>query len=161
MRSNDMSQDEYPRAYIYRQVVRAKLYIDAHYAEDIDLTGIASEAYFSRHHFLRLFATMYGTTPQQYRRRVRIEHARALLERGVSVTESCFEVGFESLSAFSTGFKALVGVRPSVYASQARLRQESERTQPLKHVPGCFSGALAAEQNSNSEQAIEGLSESQ
>jgi AraC-like DNA-binding protein len=122
--------DEYPRAYLYRQVVRAKLYIDAHYAENIDLTSIACEAYFSRHHFLRLFKSMYGTTPQQYRRRVRIDHTKTLLEQGTSVTEACFDLGFESLSAFSTSFKAQVGMRPSVYTSAARLRQASTPSIP-------------------------------
>ena len=148
-----MNHDDYPRAYIYRQVVRAKLYIDAHFAEDIDLAGIASEAYYSRHHFLRLFKSMYGTTPQQYRKRVRIERARALLAEGRSVTEVCFELGFESLSAFSSSFKTVVGASPSQYARETMRRQHSMRQQPLAHIPGCFSGTLAPTEKSNSEQA--------
>src|SRR5258708_5228474 len=96
------NQDQYPRVYIYRQGVRVKLYIDPHFAEDIDLANIAGEAFYSRHHFLRLFKGMYGVTPQQYRRRVRIERAKTMLADGVSATDVGVELGFESLSAFSS-----------------------------------------------------------
>jgi AraC-like DNA-binding protein len=73
-----------------------------------------------------------------------------------SVTETCFDLGFESLSAFSTSFKAMVGLRPSAYALKTRLRRESERNEPLKHVPGCFSEKHDAIENSNLEQAFVG-----
>lgn len=142
--------EEYPRAYIYRQVVRAKLFIDAHFAETIDLACIAGEAYYSRHHFLRLFKAMYGTTPQQYRRRVRIEQAKRLLEQGRSVTEICFEVGFESLSTFSATFKAVIGIPPSRYAQVAARRMASVQQEPLAYVPGCFSEKMASTEKSNS-----------
>lgn len=46
----------------------------------------------------------------------RIERAMTLLRRGdLSVTDICFEVGFNSLGTFSTRFSELVGVSPSVY----------------------------------------------
>jgi len=135
--------DEYPRAYIYRQVVKAKLYIDAHFAENIDLAGIADEAFYSRYYFLRLFKSMYGVTPQQYRKRVRIEYAMKLLSEGRGVTDVCCELGFESLSTFSSTFKEIVGVRPSSFARDAELRRESLKRQPLTHIPGCFSKKIS------------------
>jgi len=130
--------DDYPRADIYRQVVRAKLFIDAHFTEAIDLNSIAVEAYYSRHHFLRLFKSMYGTTPQQYRKRLRIEHAKTLLAQGRAVTDVCFDCGFDSLSTFSATFKTMVGVTPSAFAREACLRLESVEREPLAHVPACF-----------------------
>jgi AraC-like DNA-binding protein len=130
--------DDYPRADIYRQVVRAKLYLDVHFAEPIDLGNIAIEAFYSRHHFLRLFKSMYGTTPQQYRKRLRIERAKALLAEGHGVTDVCFDVGFESLSTFSATFKAMVGVPPSRFRRDAGLRRNSIQQQPLAHVPACY-----------------------
>jgi AraC-like DNA-binding protein len=49
----------------------------------------------------------------------RIERAMTLLRRGeLSVTEVCFAVGCSSLGTFSTRFRELVGVPPSVYRRQ-------------------------------------------
>jgi AraC-like DNA-binding protein len=123
---------------VYRQVVRAKLYIDAHFTESIDLTVIAGEACISKHHFLRLFKSMYGSTPQRYRRRLRIDRAMELLAEGRSVSEVCCEVGFESVSRFSATFKTVVGKSPSEYMRLARQRQEEMARQPLAYIPGCF-----------------------
>jgi methylphosphotriester-DNA--protein-cysteine methyltransferase len=36
---------------------------------------------------------------------VRIERAKELLEQGVSVTEACFAVGFDSFRSFTSLFK--------------------------------------------------------
>ena len=47
----------------------------------------------------------------------------------LSVTDVCFEVGFESLGSFSTLFRRRVGDAPVSY----RDRQRS-----LRKVPGCF-----------------------
>lgn len=65
--------DQPPKIYLYRRIVLAKLFIDEHYAEDIDLDAIAGEASFSKFHFIRLFKMAYGKTPHQYLTRVRIE----------------------------------------------------------------------------------------
>src|SRR6187399_1471450 len=47
--------EQYPRQYLYLRTVRAKLFIDANFASDIDLDKIADEACFSKFHFVRLF----------------------------------------------------------------------------------------------------------
>jgi hypothetical protein len=39
-----MTADEYPKVYLYRRIVHAKLFIDSHYAGAIDLDNIAGEA---------------------------------------------------------------------------------------------------------------------
>ena len=44
-------------------------------------------------------------TPRQYLIDKRIEKSKELLKTGLSVTEVCFQVGFESLGSFSTLFK--------------------------------------------------------
>jgi AraC-like DNA-binding protein len=50
-----------------------------------------------------------------WRTQIRIEHARQLLLAGVSVTETALAVGYDSLSAFSRGFRSMTGVLPSAY----------------------------------------------
>ena len=50
-----MSEAGYPKVYLYQRIVKAKLFIDAHYSKTIDLDNISDEAYFSKFHFIRTF----------------------------------------------------------------------------------------------------------
>ena len=135
-------EEEYPRVYLYRRVVQAKLFIDQHFSEAIDLDNIAEEASFSKFHFVRLFKKVYGKPPHQYLRVVRIENAMKLLREGKPVSETCYAVGFESLSSFSGLFKRLVGVSPSVYWQQQQVLKTSILEKPIHYVPGCFATKL-------------------
>lgn len=146
-----MSQD-YPKIYLYRRIVQAKLYIDAHYAENIDLDNIADEACFSKFHFLRLFKSTYGRTPHKYLTHVRIEKAMQLLQEGEGVSDACYAVGFDSISSFSNLFKKTIGISPSEYHQQQQTLKKEIRTVPLKHIPGCFAEMKGWKQNSNFEQ---------
>ncbi len=129
---------EYPKVYLYKRIVQAKLYIDVHFSEAIDLNNIADTAYFSKYHFLRLFKSIYGTTPHQYLIRVRMDNAKRLLEQNYSVSDTCFAVGFDSLSSFSGLFRRHVKLSPSAYQQKYMERQASIREVPLQFIPNCF-----------------------
>ncbi len=129
---------EYPKVYLYRRIVQAKRYIDENFAEPIDLDEIAGEAAFSKYHFLRLFRMAYGKTPKKYLINVRIEAARKLLEAGISVSETCNRVGFDSLTTFSGLFKKMTLLSPSGYQRNQLQRQEHLKSDPLEFIPGCF-----------------------
>jgi len=133
-----MATEQYPKIYFYRRLVQAKLFIDAHYADKIDLRSIADEAYFSRFHFIRQFKNIYRRTPHQYLIFVRVENAMALLKAGIAVSDVCYAVGFESLSSFSRLFKRMVGTAPSEYLLQHQLLKKQIAKSPLNFVPGCF-----------------------
>jgi AraC-like DNA-binding protein len=105
----------YPKQYLYRRIVRAKLFIDDNFASEIDLANIADEACFSKFHFTRLFKSIYGKSPHQYLTGVHVEHARELLSAGASVKEACFAVGFDSVGSFTSLFKRRVGLTPAAY----------------------------------------------
>src|SRR4051794_17484294 len=98
-------KDNYPKAYLYKRIVQAKLFIDEHFGEALDLDNIADEAYFSKFHFIRLFKTIYHRTPHQYLTKVRMEKAKYLLQQGTAVAETCFAVGFSSVSSFTGLFR--------------------------------------------------------
>ncbi|NSL86116.1 helix-turn-helix transcriptional regulator [Chitinophaga sp. Mgbs1] len=133
-----MTADQYPKIYFYRRLVQAKLYIDMHYAENIDLDNISDEACFSKFHFVRQFKNIYRRTPHQYLIFVRMKKAMELLKAGVPVTDACYEVGFESVSTFSGLFRRITGEPPSRYlARHQELRAQMIRS-PLTYVPGCF-----------------------
>lgn len=142
-------EEQFPKIYLYRRVVQAKLFIDEHFADLINLDDTAGEAAFSKFHFIRLFKSIYGKTPHQYLICVRIEKARLLLQQGVTVTEACFAVGFDSLGSFSLLFKKLMGQSPQVYRQQELDREEAIKQRPLSFVPGCFAEKKGWVENSN------------
>ena len=146
-----MVSEQYPKIYLYRRIVQAKLFIDKFYSEKIDLINISNEAYFSKFHFIRLFKSIYGKTPHQYLITVRIEKAKLHLQHNKSVKEVCFLVGFDSASTFSGLFTKLVGITPSDYANQYNERKTKIETSPLAFVPNCYTFMHGWIKNSNFE----------
>jgi AraC-like DNA-binding protein len=130
--------EEYPKFYLYKRIVQTKLFIDSHYSSKIDLNDIADEALFSKFHFIRLFKSIYAKTPHQYLTKVRLDKAQELLQQNLSVTDVCFEVGFESLSSFTGLFKRMIKTSPSVYQKQFQERQRKIKEAPLQFVPNCW-----------------------
>jgi AraC-like DNA-binding protein len=133
-----MTSEQYPKIYLYKRIVQAKLFIDTNYAGNIELGDISDEAYFSKFHFTRLFKNIYGKAPHQYLTVVRIEKAMQLFREDKTVQEVCFSVGFESLTSFSGLFKRIVGVSPSTYLKQQREIKIQISETPLAFIPSCF-----------------------
>lgn len=116
---------------VHERLCRARAFIHERYQEPIDLDQISREACLSRYHFLRLFREEFQTTPHQYLIDRRIEKAKELLRhRRLTVTDVCFEVGFQSLGSFSTLFRQRVGEPPVNYRKQQRQAQSK--------IPTCF-----------------------
>ncbi len=107
--------------------------MDLRFAEMLDLDLVASEAGFSKFHFVREFKLAFGETPGAYLSRRRAERAKDLLRSAhLTVTEVCMLVGFSSLGSFSSRFTELVGLSPSAYQ-----RQQVALGGPPP-IPGCF-----------------------
>jgi AraC-like DNA-binding protein len=137
-KSADLEPAPYHKMYLYRRIVQAKLFIDRHYAENIDLSQIADEAFFSKFHFIRLFKQAYGKTPHHYLTQVRLDHARQLLTEGESVADACFRVGFDSSTSFTALFKRHTGISPSAYQARQLKKHALFTDNPLHAVPNCF-----------------------
>ncbi len=116
-----------------RRMLRARDRMDRVFAEPLDIPGLARVAGCSEAHFIRTFRAVFGETPHRYLQRRRVERAMHLLREGRSVTDACFDVGFNSLGTFSRTFSAVVGVSPAVYRRRA----------PNAAVPTCFAMAWA------------------
>jgi AraC-like DNA-binding protein len=144
---------DYPKIYLYRRVVQAKLFIDDHFAENIDLDNIADEAYFSKFHFIRLFKSIYNKTPHQYLIQVRIEKAKLLLATEISVSDVCFSIGFTSMGSFSSLFKRVVGISPSHFQVEQQQRKADIKLRPLDFIPNCFAENKGWTKNSNFQEA--------
>jgi AraC family transcriptional regulator len=104
-----------------RCAVEAALWIDEHSHEPLDLESTAREVGLSSFHFLRLFARVLGVTPHQYLVRSRLRHAaRLLAERGSSITDVAFDVGFGDLSNFVRTFHRAAGVSPREFRQASK-----------------------------------------
>jgi len=55
-----MTKDAFPKIYLYRRIVLAKLFIDDHFNEDINLSDLADEALFSKFHFYQFVSRIIG-----------------------------------------------------------------------------------------------------
>lgn len=99
----------------YVHIRQSKVFMEKHHGDKIELDKIAATAFMSRFHYIRIFQQVYGMTPRQYLRDLRIKKAKELLRKGYSVTHVCFDVGYESLPTFSKIFKRGTGHSPKSY----------------------------------------------
>ncbi|HEY7628457.1 MAG TPA: helix-turn-helix domain-containing protein [Ilumatobacteraceae bacterium] len=120
-----------PRA--ERSAVRAAQdYVDAHPAADHRLDLLARRAAMSTRHFSRVFIGEVGETPARYVERVRVEAARAELERtDASLDVVATQCGFGSAESLRRAFHRRVGVAPDAY--RRRFRSPSNTVRRL-HV---------------------------
>ncbi|HJP58956.1 MAG TPA: AraC family transcriptional regulator [Gemmatimonadaceae bacterium] len=98
----------------YAQRIRAaRELIDADPAGDHSLRNLANAVSMSPFRFARVFRDLAGIPPHQYLLRARLVRARKLLQTGMSVTDTCYAVGFNNLSHFIRSFRRSFGVIPS------------------------------------------------
>jgi len=84
------------------------------------LSDVARAACLSPYHFHRSFTVAFGKTPHQYLTAHRLERAAQLLRRTpMSVTQICFDSGFESLGSFSSLFRRNFGTSPREFRNSA------------------------------------------
>ena len=133
-----MSIGKYPKVYLYKRIVEAKLFIDRHYLDNIEINIIACQASLSKFHFLRLFKETYGITLHQYLTTLKIEKARRFLQDGSSISNACYSLGFASLSSFNRLLKRHLEVNPSAYSVHAKYLKNEIAIPPLKYIPQCF-----------------------
>lgn len=91
------------------------------FKEDIPLSEISNLAGMTVPSFCRYFKKITNKTFIQFVNEYRLVHASKLLaERPVSITEICFESGFNNFSHFNKSFKAFTGQNPSEYRNSLK-----------------------------------------
>ena len=105
-------------------VIGIRSYIDSNYDCDLNLDLLSRKRFISKFHLLRLFKRHYGLTPRQYLIDKRIKKSKEHLKNGMSVTETCFAVGFESVGSFSTLFKTKTGKSPTKFQKEQLSRNK-------------------------------------
>jgi AraC family transcriptional regulator len=113
------SLDRRTREFYLENIDRAKTLMQVRFREELSLSNIARVAGISLFHFGRIFKDLTNFSPHQYLLWLRLEHAGLLLHNtSLSVTEICFESGFNSLEHFISTFTRLYGVSPGKYRRQ-------------------------------------------
>ncbi|SHL85336.1 AraC family transcriptional regulator [Chryseobacterium polytrichastri] len=90
-------------------------YIDENYDKKPNVNEIAKIVSLSTPAFCRYFKKQTNMTFTDFVNNYRINQAKMFLLKDYSVTEVCFQVGFESLSYFNKLFKQHVGETPSAF----------------------------------------------
>lgn len=94
----------------------ARKLIDSNYSKDFYIDNIAQKLGLSIRHLIRLFKKQYGITPNEYRKRLKVNKAQFLLKNtNKSILDIAYEVGFKSISNFYKSFKENVGTTPKEY----------------------------------------------
>lgn len=87
--------------------------IERNFAEDLKVSAIAKRAGLSERSLNRLCLAEIGCGPKDLITRFRIEEARVRLSQGSSVTDTAYDVGYQSLSRFIEAFRGVTGQLPS------------------------------------------------
>ena len=94
----------------------AEMTLQSRFIEDIGVENLAEGAAMSPRTFLRRFKAATGRLPGAYLQAVRVEMAKAMLERDrASVQSVANAVGYEDVSFFRSIFKRETGMTPAEY----------------------------------------------
>ncbi|MDX3516942.1 GlxA family transcriptional regulator [Streptomyces scabiei] len=96
-------------------------WITEHPGDDLSVERLAARARLSPRHFARAFQAETGTTPGRYVDRVRLEHARRLLEDTADgVEEISRTCGYGTSEAMRRAFVKALGTSPAEYRRRFR-----------------------------------------
>lgn len=90
-------------------------YIESHYQDPIDVNEVAKLSNLTTAAFCRYFKKSTHLTFTDFLNQYRINQAKKLLLQEKSITEACYESGFEHLSYFNKTFRKYTGMNPSAF----------------------------------------------
>jgi len=91
-------------------------YLMKNYREDVSLEKLAGLVNMAEGSLCRFFKMNMGITIFEYLNKIKTEFAcKLLMDQNLSMTEVCFDSGFNNLSHFNKQFKKITGVPPSEY----------------------------------------------
>lgn len=106
-----------PRIELVRQICHV---IDEHDEEPQTLKTLSAETGVSAHHLQRTFKDVMGITPRQYAESRRLNHFKANVKRGASVTEAMYDAGYGSSRGLYEQAASRLGMTPATYGRGGR-----------------------------------------
>ncbi len=115
----DVVRESHPQRENFERIALAVSHMNKHYSENLSLSDYAALCNMSKHHFLRVFLQITGSTPIEYRNNIRLEHAaEKLLDGHYTVEQLGLNLGFSSASYFSSAFKKKYGLSPKQFSQK-------------------------------------------
>ena len=92
-------------------------HIDAHLEDALDVDGLAEVAAFSKYHFHRQFALLFGINIRRYVQLLRLKRAAHQLayRDDARITDIALACGYEGPEAFARAFRKQAGQSPSAF----------------------------------------------
>lgn len=123
--------------------------------ELLKLEDYAEIAGLSPFYFNRIFRSVVGVPPGEFSTSLRFERAKnLLLTTPASITDICFEIGYNSLGTFSTRFRNLVGVSPAAFRDMPDVVADLDFSQSVfridpkhSHASGRIEGTMTFPEN--------------
>jgi len=106
----------FPKGHAERNILAVQRWIEENYRERITIPILAERCAMGQRTFERHFKRSTGESPIAYLQKVRINAAKALLERPQSTfEEATYHVGYEDIASFRKIFQRHTGLRPKEY----------------------------------------------
>lgn len=99
-------------------ILRAKAYIQEHFAEDLTREDVADAVFLSSAYFSRFFKQKTGLNFIDYLTNVRMQKAAELLNTHMKIGDIAKKVGYQSRNRFFINFRQYSGYNPSEYRRQ-------------------------------------------
>ena len=90
-------------------------FIETNYQKEIDVNEVAELCNLTTAAFCRYFKKSTHYTFTDFLNHFRINQSKKILMQDKTVTEACYESGFENISYFNKTFKKFTGENPSVF----------------------------------------------
>ncbi|QLB18778.1 AraC family transcriptional regulator [Mannheimia granulomatis] len=94
-------------------ISRAAIWIERNLSQSFTVEMLAYQSGMSVSGFHNHFKKVTGMSPLQYQKRLRLTEAQKLIKQGKAISETAYEVGYESPSQFSREYKRYFGLSPS------------------------------------------------
>ncbi len=110
------------------RISKAINYIEEHLKDELTLDSVAKQAYYSKFHFSRIFATITGDTVGDYIRKRRVsESAHELILTKRTITEIAERYQFDSQEAYTRAFQSIFNTSPGKYRKKGHRLVAFER----------------------------------
>lgn len=97
-------------------ILKAQSFIEKNVTDKLSVSQVSEVVLLSERTFIRRFKAATGNLPSEYIQRVKVEHAKKLLEGGnENIKEISYSTGYEDINYFRDVFKKYTGLTPQQY----------------------------------------------